>query len=143
MAKRARVMHAPNPSAVWEEARKRRWALEHILRDRQRLLRGEVAARSMSPDPLEAAQEREEEEVRFAVLDQSREAQAQVAEAMHLLAEGRYGRCLTCGKPIPAARLRVLPFALRCLPCQERFETEKRLKTASVCSATWDSLGRE
>ncbi len=143
MAKRARVMDAPNAPAVREEARKRRWALELILRERQRHFRGEVSARSMSPDPLEAAQEREEEQVWLAVLDQSRETQAQVAEAVRLLAEGRYGRCLTCEKPIPPARLRVLPYALRCLPCQERLETEKTLKAASVSSAAWASLEQE
>jgi DnaK suppressor protein len=140
VAKRAHVMDALKAPAAQEEARRTRWALELILRERRRLLQGEVSARSMSPDPIEAAQDLEEEEVWLAVLDQSREAQTQVAEALHLLAEGRYGRCVSCGKLIPAARLRALPFALRCLLCQERFEAEKTPKTALVSSVTWGSF---
>ena len=36
--------------------------------------------------------------------------------------EGRYGLCESCGGPIPQRRLKVLPTAKLCLPCQERRE---------------------
>lgn len=32
---------------------------------------------------------------------------------------GTYGLCARCGKPIPAARLEVRPFAEHCVPCAE------------------------
>ncbi|UNK70726.1 TraR/DksA family transcriptional regulator [Microbacterium sp. H1-D42] len=32
---------------------------------------------------------------------------------------GTYGVCANCGKPIPAARLAVRPFAELCVPCAE------------------------
>ncbi len=41
------------------------------------------------------------------------------AEALARLEGGNYGTCADCGEAIPAARLRALAFALRCLRCQE------------------------
>ncbi len=128
MAKRARLLDAPGKPSGEAEIETRRRALEMILRERRHLLGGALMSRGVSPDPIEVAQELEEEQVWLAVLDQSHETQLQVDEAMHLLAEGRYGQCVNCGEPIPLGRLRALPFALRCLPCQERFESRRRSK---------------
>jgi DnaK suppressor protein len=36
---------------------------------------------------------------------------------------GRYGICRECGEEIPKARLKILPFATRCVACQGRLET--------------------
>jgi RNA polymerase-binding transcription factor DksA len=47
-----------------------------------------------------------------------------VRAALQRLAEGRYGRCLDCGEPIPPARLRAQPDSERCLACQ--IEAEAR-----------------
>ncbi len=143
MAKRACVLDRPKEPAVRAEARRRRQVLELILRERRHLLQGGVVSRSLNPDPIEVAQDLEEEQVWLAVLEQSREIQAQVDEAMHLLAEGRYGQCVSCGEPIPVARLRALPFALRCLQCQERFETRKRNRAALESPTGWVRLDWE
>ncbi len=35
---------------------------------------------------------------------------------------GRYGACITCGKPIPEPRLRAQPAAPRCTACQAAHE---------------------
>jgi DnaK suppressor protein len=40
-----------------------------------------------------------------------------VEDARHRLAEGSYGACRTCGKPIAEARLEVLPAATECVNC--------------------------
>lgn len=37
---------------------------------------------------------------------------------------GTFGLCLYCGDPIAPARLRIIPEAVRCLPCQEESEKE-------------------
>jgi len=123
MPKRARLMDSPKEPALTADPREGRRALELILHERRRLLEGAIATRSATPDLLEAAQELEEEEVWLMILGQSHQLQLQVDEAMRLLVEGRYGQCIVCGQPIPLSRLRVLPFALRCLPCQEKHET--------------------
>ncbi len=116
---------------AWE----RRRALQQIL-DHQRRLAGAVpAGRSVGPDLLEAAQDQEDEMVWLAIMDRSRDIQIQVEEAWRRLTEGEYGRCADCAEPIPAGRLRALPFALRCLPCQERYETARvRTSTAPTSS---------
>ncbi|HSB80939.1 MAG TPA: TraR/DksA family transcriptional regulator [Candidatus Methylomirabilis sp.] len=125
MAMRARRMQSLKEPSAPADAQERRRALDLILRERRRLSRGAVIVQDMNPDPLDVASELEEEQVWLTVLDQSREVQGQIDEAMRLLAEGRYGQCIDCGEPIPSPRLRALPFALRCLPCQERYEARR------------------
>lgn len=44
----------------------------------------------------------------------------QVDDALVRLDAGDYGVCLSCGRPIPAARLEVRPFAEHCVSCAER-----------------------
>ncbi|WP_332855399.1 TraR/DksA family transcriptional regulator [Duganella sp. S19_KUP01_CR8] len=46
------------------------------------------------------------------------------------LADGSYGRCLSCGEPIAPERLRVQPTAQNCLSCQTAHE--QRLPTAGT-----------
>jgi RNA polymerase-binding transcription factor DksA len=45
-----------------------------------------------------------------------------VRDALAKLASGTYGNCETCHRPIPVARLEAVPYARRCLSCQERME---------------------
>jgi DnaK suppressor protein len=42
-----------------------------------------------------------------------------VDEALDRLDSGDYGICLSCEEPIPPKRLRALPWARYCIPCQE------------------------
>ena len=42
-----------------------------------------------------------------------------VEEALDRMDSGDYGTCLCCEEPIPAKRLRVLPWARYCVKCQE------------------------
>ena len=46
-----------------------------------------------------------------------------INEALARLDEGRYGTCYECGDEIAEARLRALPFAVRCKDCEEERET--------------------
>ena len=50
----------------------------------------------------------------------------QIDAALARLHAGRYGFCSACSDPIPLARLRALPFATQCVPCQERDERTSR-----------------
>jgi DnaK suppressor protein len=43
-----------------------------------------------------------------------------IDEALDRIHAGDYGMCLACGDPIPAKRLRAVPWARYCVPCQER-----------------------
>jgi RNA polymerase-binding protein DksA len=42
----------------------------------------------------------------------------EIAAAQTRLAAGSYGVCEGCGMPIPLPRLRALPAARQCMPCQ-------------------------
>lgn len=42
-----------------------------------------------------------------------------VEEALDRVASGDYGICLGCDDPIPEKRLRAIPWARYCIPCQE------------------------
>ena len=48
--------------------------------------------------------------------------QRDVHDALAKMADGTYGDCETCQGPIPIARLKAVPYARRCLACQEREE---------------------
>ena len=50
----------------------------------------------------------------------------QIDTALARLHAGRYGFCSSCSDPIPLARLRAVPFATLCVPCQERHEKGRR-----------------
>jgi len=50
----------------------------------------------------------------------------QIDTALARLHAGRYGFCSSCSDPIPLARLRAVPFATLCVPCQERDERTTR-----------------
>lgn len=60
--------------------------------------------------------------VRFAVMEASSEALARIDHALLRLEAGRYGLCAECDEAIAPARLRALPFAVRCLECERRRE---------------------
>lgn len=55
--------------------------------------------------------------------DMMLEAEAQNVEtALERLSTGDYGKCVDCGKEIPAARLEAIPEAVRCIEDQARYE---------------------
>lgn len=45
-----------------------------------------------------------------------------IEEARARIADGRYGRCIDCGRAIPMERLKAQPTAMRCVACQEAYE---------------------
>jgi DnaK suppressor protein len=49
---------------------------------------------------------------------------SEVHDALGKIADGTYGDCETCQSPIPVARLEAVPYARRCLACQEREEND-------------------
>lgn len=60
------------------------------------------------------------------------EEERRIAEARRALAEGRYGICVDCHRPIPPERLRAVPEAVRCLQDQRLFEGLHRQHTRPV-----------
>lgn len=96
------------------------------LNARLERLRGRVSAirrdRRQEDGPLDADWEEQAVDLENAeVLDhldvEGRDEIGQIHAALTRLDAGTYGRCESCGKTIPAGRLKALPFATRCISC--------------------------
>jgi DnaK suppressor protein len=62
------------------------------------------------------------EDISLKQLSTHRETLLKVDEALRKIDEGTYGRCEDCGEDISVERLKVLPFAIYCVDCQEKRE---------------------
>ncbi|MFJ8149916.1 TraR/DksA family transcriptional regulator [Streptomyces sp. NPDC096048] len=97
-----------------------------VLRDslhEQRLFREEqlrqianVPARTDEPVPRRSAAQTE---VRAELAASARMVLADVEAALERMAEGRYGRCHLCRRPIDRERLVIVPQARYCARCQQ------------------------
>jgi DnaK suppressor protein len=129
------VAEAPT-SGRYDELRK-------ILEDRQRDILSEVQGRirgvraegSEKPhevmDPGETSEVDIQEDIEFALIQMKAETLNKINEALSRLEEGTYGHCFECGDEIAQARLRALPFAVRCKDCEEaRENAQKRERMA-------------
>ena len=62
-----------------------------------------------------------EHEFLLGLIENEEEELRQIDEALKRIADGTYGVC-ECGKLIPKARLRALPYAKYCIECQRKSE---------------------
>jgi RNA polymerase-binding transcription factor DksA len=86
----------------------------------QREVTGELSLVRQHPaDIADFTYQRELQQTTQELLD--REAQ-QVEDALRRQAEGTYGVCQSCGRKIPAERLRARPEATFCVDCQRERE---------------------
>jgi DnaK suppressor protein len=103
-----------------------------VIRQRLMQARAELLAR---PDArIELARG---DEADFAVMAENKERElwrendtqerlTQIEKALARLDNGTYGKCLNCGKPIPAERLDALPLTLYDVDCQSKLEKRTR-----------------
>ena len=117
--------------------------LKKMLEDRRRELMNEVQGkirdvRSDSTKEREVLDQGEssevdiQEDIEFALIQMKAETLTKVDAALRRLEEGTYGDCFECGEEIAEARLRALPFAVRCKDCEEARETaEQRERMAA------------
>lgn len=78
--------------------------------------------REIVKDPYGAASLTHDDEIAFAVADHRARQLREVTRALEDINAGRYGVCRECGEPIAKARLKVMPFATRCVACQAGIE---------------------
>ena len=72
--------------------------------------------------PADTATELSDADREVAIIENASDQREQVAAALKRIEDGSYGRCVDCGKEIPAARLEVRPEAARCVEDQEKHE---------------------
>jgi DnaK suppressor protein len=108
--------------------------LKQMLQDRQRELVVEVQGKirgvrtegaEKPHDVLDQGETSEvdiQEDIELALIQMKAETLNKINEALARLEDGRYGMCFECGEEIAEARLRALPFAVRCKDCEEARE---------------------
>ena len=109
--------------------------LKKILEDRRREILSEVKGkiRDVRADTTqtklnevfdvgESSESDIQEDIEFALIQMKAETLNRINEALARLDEGVYGHCFECGEEISEARLRALPFAVRCKDCEEARE---------------------
>ena len=64
-----------------------------------------------------------QDDIGFALIQMKAETLNKIDAALRRLGEGTYGDCFECGEEIAEARLRALPFAVRCKDCEEAHES--------------------
>lgn len=70
------------------------------------------------------------EDISLRQLSTHRENLLKIDEALRKLDEGTYGICEDCGEEISKERLKVMPFAIYCIDCQEKQEQLEKIKIA-------------
>lgn len=97
--------------------------LEHL---EESVLRSEEEA---SPDEVdEFSSENYAQEFQIGMIENEEQILREVYEALDRLDKDTYGICESCGGPIPAQRLDVLPYARYCLSCQQTTEQQMEEK---------------
>jgi DnaK suppressor protein len=111
--------------------------LKKMLENRRRELMSEVqgkirdarADHGKDRDVLDQGESSEvdiQEDIEFALIQMKAETLNKMNEALQRLEEGTYGNCFECGEEIAEARLRALPFAVRCKDCEAARETAEQ-----------------
>lgn len=73
-------------------------------------------------DVLDAAVDTARDELNSQLAEVESRELSMIDEALDRMKSGSYGKCDGCGKPIPLARLQVVPYATECIECKRKSE---------------------
>jgi DnaK suppressor protein len=109
------------------ELQRRQSELDRQLAEHQGgLSRAEHAREVLSQDSDDISHREAERELDMALGDREIAELGAVSAALRRLKEDRYGSCCDCGEAIAFDRLKVEPWALRCVGCEGRRERAAR-----------------
>jgi DnaK suppressor protein len=100
--------------------------LEKDVQGRIRGARAEHSNQGQVVDDAEASEIDIQDEIEFALIQMKAETLNRISAALRGLENGVYGDCFECGDEISQARLRAVPFAVRCKDCEELLETAEQ-----------------
>jgi DnaK suppressor protein len=103
-----------------------------LITTRQELIEEIARNRKMEADDLkneigdiyDSADNERDRQLSHILNDRDRKKLIAIDEALARIEDGSYGICEECGKRITANRLKILPFALLCVPCQSEMEKQ-------------------
>ena len=86
--------------------------------------REEILIENAAED-FDRLQQQMNREVAIRNLDRESKLLKEVNAAMKRVDEGSYGTCLRCEEEIPEKRMKAVPWAAYCVPCQEAIERQR------------------
>ena len=102
--------------------------IDHIAKDNlktsQRDAAGDVSAYSLHM--ADVASDNYEREFSLSLADNEQKLLNRINEALEKINDNTYGLCELCEKKISKARLKIVPYAELCVPCQEKQEKKKK-----------------
>ncbi len=102
--------------------------IQHIaddaLKTSQRDAAGDLSAYSMHM--ADVATDNYDREFSLGLADKEQNLLHRIDAALEKIENGTYGECETCEKKISKVRLKAVPYAELCIPCQEKQEKKKR-----------------
>lgn len=104
----------------------RRRELMHAVQGKMRDVRADGHKERDVLDQGESSEVDIQEDIEFALIQMKAETLNKIDAALRRLEEGTYGNCFECGEEISEARLKALPFAVRCKDCEEARETAEQ-----------------
>jgi DnaK suppressor protein len=111
---------------IKQDLEKKRSALNSAIHSGMDSTRNSDQRREMFKDPYGSASLTHDDEVAAALVDRRGRELKDIDRALEEVEAGRYGICRECGDEIAPARLRVMPFAIRCVRCQASQEGLRR-----------------
>ena len=82
-------------------------------------------------DPIEDAQSRSLRELAVHVMNADWKVRRAIEGALERIETGEYGGCEDCGEPITSSRLRAVPWAPKCVACQQETEDNHVAETSA------------
>ncbi len=132
-------LSALNPAKTIEPEEKITAARKTLLAMREKLLAeglGKILPEDLA-SPFDIGDEGDRADTErtheFSVLlsERDKEKLLTIEEALERIGEGTYGICEECGEEIGAGRLKAMPLARLCVPCQSRLEKEQAHQKSS------------
>src|SRR5271167_3588247 len=100
--------------------------LDHVLRKRDDI------ALEKSADQIDEIQYATERDMAIRNVDRDSTLLRDVREALHRIHDGGFGTCLDCESAISVKRLAAVPWAARCIHCQEAADRDRQEGTGSL-----------
>ncbi len=102
--------------------------IEHIAKDNlktsQRDAAGDLSAYSLHM--ADVASDNYEREFSLGLADNEQKLLSRINSALEKIDDNTFGLCELCEKKISKARLKAVPYAEMCVPCQEKQEKKKK-----------------
>ena len=114
------------PRTVRKELESRRKVLSGKILSTMESTRGQQNGREIFKDPYGSAALTLDDEIAATVVERRAQMLEELNSALDDIDEGKYGTCRDCGEEIAPARLRVMPFATRCVSCQTAHEKVRK-----------------